>query len=125
MADDPIPTEIRNFLVRCIESVAQLEALLLLRTTPQQAWNVPDVARRLYVAEKEAAQLLGGLVGSELAVTDGEAYRYQPRDCEMLDLVDQLAEAYARSLVPVTRVIHERDIAIRKFADAFKIRKDS
>jgi len=79
MADDPIPTAIRTFLVRCIESVAQLEALLLLRTRPQQAWNVPDVARRLYVEEGGAAQLLGGLVGSELAVTDGEAFRYQPR----------------------------------------------
>jgi len=124
MADDPVPMEVRNFLTHCIESVVQLEALLLLRTTPQLAWNVPDVARRLYVEEGQAAQLLGGLVGSELAVTDGTAYRYQPRDCEMLDLVDRLAETYARSLVPVTRVIHERDMAIRKFADAFKIRKD-
>jgi len=117
MADDPIPQEIRTFLVRCIESVAQLEVLLLLRTAPQQAWSAPDVARRLYVEEKEAAQLLGGLVGCELAVTDGEAYRYQPRDCELLDLMDQLAETYARSLVEVTRVIHERDMTLRKFAD--------
>lgn len=39
-------------------------------------------------------------------------------------MVDRLAETYARSLVPVTRLIHERDIAIRKFADAFKLRKD-
>ena len=124
MADDPIPAEVRNFLIRCIESVAQLEALLLLRTSPQQTWKVPDVARRLYVEEGEAAKLLGGLVSCELAVTDGSVFRYQPRDCELLDLVDRLAETYARSLVPVTRLIHERDIAIRKFADAFKLRKD-
>src|SRR6187397_690760 len=70
MADDPVPVEVRNFLIHCIESVAQLEALLLLRATPQRAWKVPDVARRLYVGEGKAAQLLGGLVGSELAVTD-------------------------------------------------------
>lgn len=124
MAGDPIPVEVRDFLIRCIASVAQLEALLLLRTTPQQTWNVPDVARRLYVEESEAAKLLRALVGSELAVSDGSFFRYQPRDCEMLDMVDRLAETYARSLVPVTRLIHERDIAIRKFADAFKLRKD-
>ena len=124
MAGDPIPVEVRDFLIRCIASVAQLEALLLLRTTPQQTWNVPDDARRLYVEESEAAKLLRGLVGSELAVSDGSFFRYQPRDCEMLDMVDRLAETYARSLVPVTRLIHERDIAIRKFADAFKLRKD-
>ena len=77
-----------------------------------------DVARRLYVEEGEAAQLLGGLVGCEPAVTDGEAHRYQSCDCGLLDLVDQLAETYTRSLVPVTKVIHERDIATRKFANA-------
>jgi hypothetical protein len=118
MAGDSVSTEIRAFLVRCIRSVAQLEALLLLHASPRQAWNVPAVARRLYVGQEDAAQLLDGLVCCGLAVTDGEAYRYQPRDCEMRALVDRLAETYARSLVPVTRVIHERDIACRKFPDA-------
>jgi hypothetical protein len=124
MVDDPVPAEVRDFLVRCIESVAQLEALLLLRGPPQLAWNVPAVAQRLYVGESEAAKLLGGLVICELAVTDGAAYHYHPRDAELLDLVDRLAQTYADSLVPVTRLIHERDVAILKFADAFKIRKD-
>ena len=124
MVDDPVPTEVRDFVVRCIESVAQLEALLLLRGPPQLAWNVPAVARRLYVEEGEAAKLLSALVSCELAVTDGAAFHYHPRDAEMMDLVDRLAETYARSLVPVTKLIHERDIVIRKFADAFKIRKD-
>jgi hypothetical protein len=124
MVDDPVPMEVRAFVVRCIESVAQLEALLLLRGPPQLAWNVPAVARRLYVEEGEAAKLLSALVSCELAVTDGAAFHYHPRDAEMMDLVDRLAETYARSLVPVTKLIHERDTAIRKFADAFKIRKD-
>lgn len=123
-AGDPIPAEVRDFIVRCIDSVAQLEALLLLRGPPPLAWNVHTVARRLYVQEGEAAKLLSGLVSCELAVTDGSAFHYRPRDAELTDLVDRLAETYARSLVPVTRLIHERDIAIRKFADAFKLRKD-
>ena len=124
MADDPVPAEVREFVVRCIDSVAQLEALLLLRGPPPLAWNVPSVARRLYVDESEAAQLLSALVSHELAVTDGSDFHYHPRDAEMTDLVDRLAETYARSLVPVTKLIHERGVAIRKFADAFKLRKD-
>ena len=124
MVDDPVPVEVRDFIVRCIDSVAQLEALLLLRGPPSLAWNVPAVARRLYVEEGEAAKLLSALVSCELAVTDGAAFQYHPRDVEMMDLVDRLAETHARSLVPVTKLIHERDLAIRKFADAFKIRKD-
>ena len=82
------------------------------------------MARRLYVEEGEAAKLLSSLVTCELATTDGLDFHYHPRDVEMTDLVDRLAETYARSLVPVTRLIHERDIAIRQFADAFKLRKD-
>jgi hypothetical protein len=124
MVDDPVPAEVREFVVRCIDSVAHLEALLLLRGPPQLTWTAPAVARRLYVGESEAARLLGALVSCELAVTDGSDFHYHPRDAEMTDLVDQLARTYARSLVPVTQLIHERDTAIRKFADAFKIRKD-
>jgi hypothetical protein len=124
MADDPVPAEVRDFIIRCIDSVAQLEALLLLRGPPPLSWNVPAVARRLYVEEGEAAKLLSALVSCELAATDGSDFHYHPRDSETTDLVDRLAETYARSLVPVTRLIHERDVAIRKFADAFKLRKD-
>ncbi|MEO8301629.1 MAG: hypothetical protein ABI608_07540 [Rhizomicrobium sp.] len=124
MADDPVSAEVRDFLVRCIDSVAQLEALLLLRGPPPLAWNVPAVARRLYVEEGEAAKLLSSLVSCELAVTNGSDFHYDPRDSDLVNLVNQLAETYARSLVPVTQLIHERDIAIRNFADAFKIRKD-
>jgi len=124
MAEDSVPAEVRDFVVRCIDSVAQLEALLLLRGPPLLAWNVPAVARRLYVEEGEAAKLLSSLVSHELAITDGSDFQYRPRDAEMTDLVDRLAETYARSLVPVTKLIHERDVAIRKFADAFKLRKD-
>lgn len=124
MADDPVPAEVREFVVRCIDTVAQLEALLLLRGPPPMAWNVPALARRLYVEENEAARLLGALVSCELAATDGSDFHYHPRDAETTDLVDRLAETYARSLVPVTKLIHERDIVIRRFADAFKIRKD-
>jgi len=124
MVDDPVPAEVREFVVRCIDSVAHLEALLLLRGPPQLAWDVPAVARRLYVGEGEAARLLGALVSCELAVTNGSDFLYHPRDAGMIDLVDRLAQTYARSLVPVTQLIHERDTAIRKFADAFKLRKD-
>ena len=39
-------------------------------------------------------------------------------------LVDRLAETYARYLVPVTKLIHDKTPSIQKFADAFKFRKD-
>lgn len=40
MAGDLIPDDVREFVIRHIESVAQLEALLLLRANPDRAWDV-------------------------------------------------------------------------------------
>jgi hypothetical protein len=39
-------------------------------------------------------------------------------------MVDRLADAYARHLIPVTNLIHGKPRRLREFSDAFKIRKD-
>jgi hypothetical protein len=38
------------------------------------------------------------------------------------DVVDRLADAYARHLIPITNLIHDKQRRIREFADAFRIR---
>lgn len=121
MTEDKIPEEVREFLLECIDSVAQLEALLLLRGSPRE-WDIPSLARRLYIEEREAAEILSSLVACELTVTDGTLFRYHTRDHDHKCLVEQVATTYARYLVPVTRLIHEK--GIRNFANAFKFRKD-
>jgi hypothetical protein len=124
MIDEPVPPEVREFLLECIDSVGQLEALILLREAPQQEWTVPELARRLYVEEGEAAKILSGLVGCELAATDGTAFKYFVSDDERHGLVGSVARTYSRCLVPVTQLIHDKALGIRKLADAFKFRKD-
>ena len=124
MRDEPVSADVRDFLIACIDSVAQLEALLLLRASPQQSWDVPSVARRLFIAESEAAQILSGLVACELVVTDGASFRYHARDTAHQQLVDRVALTYSEYLVPVTKLIHNKSAGIRKFAKAFKFRKD-
>ena len=47
MADDAIPDGVRDFVLRHIDSVAQLEALLLLRANSNENWDVPRAAARL------------------------------------------------------------------------------
>ena len=124
MTDDAVSAEVRQFLFECIDSVAQLEALLLLRESPRQGWDISELARRLYIDEAEAAGILNGLVTCGLAVTDGGVFRYHTRDDAHQQLVDNVALTYARYLVPVTKLIHDKSLGIRKFADAFKFRKD-
>jgi predicted transcriptional regulator len=125
MTEEGVPSEIHDFLNSCIDSVAALEALLLLREAPEQDWAVTGLARRLYIGETEAAKILEHLVQCELAQKTGTGFRYHARDAERQALVDGLAKTHAKYLVQLTRLIHDKASGIRKFADAFKFRKDS
>ena len=124
MTEDGVPGEIRAFVSACIETVAELEALLLLREVPSQDWDAAALARRLYIGESEGTKILDHLAACELAARTDAGFRYHVRDGERQRLVDRLAETHARHLVPLTRLIHERASGMRKFADAFKFRKD-
>jgi hypothetical protein len=123
MVDDGIPADLRDFIVRSIDSVGQLEALLLLRADPDKTWDVAQLARRLYVNEAEAAAILAHLVEQGFVIAAGGSTRYDPGNKHNL-IIDRLAEAYARQLIPITNLIHAKPRGIRAFADAFKIKRD-
>ena len=123
MADDAIPADLRDFIARSIDSVGQLEALLLLRDNAAEAWDVARIAKRLYVNESEAAAILSHLVEQGFVTERNGAYRYD-RDGKQAGVIDRLAEAYARQLIPVTNLIHAKPRRIRAFADAFKFKRD-
>lgn len=128
MVEELIPEDIRQFILTSVDSVAQLEALLLLRNNPQEKWTIREVAKRLYITEQETAPLLTRLCEQSLVVTvSGEPvhYAYQPSAPELARMVDRVAEIYAKHLVPVTNLIHSKPrTRIQEFADAFKLRKD-
>ena len=124
MVDDPVPGDLRDFIVRYIDSIAQLEALLLLRANPADEWTPAEVAARLYTSEQDAAEVLARLCDDALAFCNKGIYRFGCETTELRDLVDRLAEAYSQQLIPVTNMIHAKPRRIRQFADAFKIRKD-
>ena len=125
MTEEGVPADVRDFLLACIDSVAELEALLLLRESPGQDWDAAMLARRLYVGEAEGAKILEHLVQCELAARTPAGFRYHVRDDERQRVVNRLAESYARYLVPVTRLIHDKASGMRQFADAFKFTKDT
>jgi hypothetical protein len=55
MTDELVPDDVRDFILRHIDSVAQLEALLLLRANPDEDWDAPKTAKRLYTTHQEIA----------------------------------------------------------------------
>ncbi|MDB5750701.1 MAG: hypothetical protein JWP65_1122 [Ramlibacter sp.] len=126
MAKGEVPAEIRRFILTTIPSVPYLEAVLLLRAEPDHAWDASLLARRLYVGERTAAELLALLTAAGVASAQAgvAGVRYAPAP-EVASLFDQVALAYATDLVAITDLIHSRiDKRAQQFADAFRFRKE-
>jgi hypothetical protein len=121
---DPLPAELLEFLARHIDSIVQLEALLLLRSAADEVWDVPRIARRLYVDDQEASDALAHLAAHGFLAREPGGYRFCPLTQELLNVASLLADHYRRHLIPVTNLIHAKPRRIRQFADAFKLKKD-
>ncbi|MDB5491615.1 MAG: hypothetical protein JWO78_1464 [Micavibrio sp.] len=121
--DDPIPEDLRRFIILNIDSVAELECLLLFQRNPGWKAAPPDIAQKLYIPVQDAQDILERLVARQLlGQADDNLYAYKNLFAEM---VTRLAALYAQYLVPVTNLIHSKPKnKIQKFADAFWIRKD-
>ena len=124
MTDDSIPEDVRDFILKHIDSIAQLEALLLMRREPHSHWTAASIAGRLYIDENEAAAILDHLHAKSLIVGDHRHFRMSAERSEPLEVVDRLATLYSRHLIPVTNLVHAKPSSIRAFAEAFKLRKD-
>ena len=128
MTEQFIPDDIVRFVLDKIDSVAQLEAVLLLRRDPNTVWTPGALAARLYISEGQTSELLSALSAQGLIAPNGDDppnYRYQPRTPEFAEMLDRLAELYAKQLVAITHLIHSKQKPrVQAFADAFRLRKD-
>lgn len=123
-----IPENVQQFILKMIDSVAYLEALLLLRREPTGSWTEEALAKRLYINTNQAAAILARLWADGFVITRSTkppTYEYQPNGTELAQMVDVLADTYARYLVPVTNLIHSKPKSrVQEFADAFKLKKE-
>jgi hypothetical protein len=124
MSDKFLPDDVRRFILEHIDSVAQLEALLLLHQYAEQNWAIGAVAKRIYASETTAGDALAQLAAAGLCVCGDQFFRYCPSSEEQAATIDRLCEVYAQYLIPVTNLVHSKPVRIQKFADAFRFRKD-
>lgn len=125
MAADSLPTGVAHLIRQHIESVLQLEILLLLHGTGA-AWTLSEIAGELRVDEPAILRWLDDLVRRGLVMASGgpgAAYQLNPRSDVVA--VRALADAYRERRVAVISAIFERPSdAVRSFADAFRLRKE-
>lgn len=128
MSTSAIPKHVERFIAEFIDSVEQLEVLLLLQRTAPTEWNADAIARELRIAPESAGarlQVLRVLGLLDASGGDPPSFRYAPANGELDRCVRGLAEAYAtRRVSVITLIFSKPDDAIRSFADAFRLRKD-
>jgi hypothetical protein len=120
-----IPDAVRRFVLQCIDSVEQLEVLLLLHGSPAVVWRPETVAATLYSNPDSIARRLAALhSGGLLAVTEASAYQYLPSTPELGATVSLLADTYRQRRVAVITIIASKPMEnVRAFSDAFRLRK--
>jgi len=128
LSEDSLPQPVRQLITERIDSVVQLEVLLLLARDAARVWSAHDVSQTLRIDENWAAGELSTLSGRALAgataVEGGAAaYRYAPGSADLDAAVQALAKSYADRRVAVVAFIFSKPLdKIQTFADAFRIR---
>jgi hypothetical protein len=134
LGEDGLPQLVKQLIAERIDSVVQLEVLLLLVRHASQAWTAKAVSDTLRIDVNWAAGELvtlrtRGLASVVVAPAGGgnepagPAYQYAPAAPELDASVQALARAYADRRVAVVSFIFSKPIdKIQTFADAFRIR---
>jgi hypothetical protein len=120
-----LPEDVHRFLHQHIESVEQLEVLLLLWRAPERGWNSDEVATAVYSHPSSVVRRLAMLYGQGLLrEREPGCYQYAPRTAELHDTVTRLDHVYRERRVAVITLIASKPIEnVRAFSDAFRIRR--
>jgi hypothetical protein len=118
--------DLTNFIRSSIRSVWAIELLVCLQKNKNRAWPLDDLVKELRSSRAAISEAAGGLIAASLiAETDGRL-QYAPATPELDQLAHMLQRAYAeRPASTVQTIVEAREDALRKFADAFKFKKDT
>ena len=107
--------DVYKFVLEEIDSVPQLEALLLLWNERPKVWTVKDLAKRLYIHVEEARPLLKDLEKRQLIkVAPGavDGYRYNSVSAAKDQLIGEMEQMYRKEVVHISNVIHSKPTAL-------------
>jgi hypothetical protein len=127
MDEEGLPEAVLLFIRAHINSVEQLETLLLLRSTRDREWTALQLSQELRTAADSASERLVDLESRGLLSKPRPSpptYRYAPRTPALERTVNALAGAYAERRYTVINLIFSKPVdKIRVFADAFRLRR--
>lgn len=121
----PLPEPVVHFLQEEIFSVPQLEVLLLVHEAGGAPRTAEELARAFYLPASAFEPWLAAFAGRGLLQADQGGYAALPVGHPRSELLSEVADWYRRRRVTVTRQVYEaKEDPARRFADAFRLRKD-
>lgn len=127
MSNESLPAAVRDFLVRYIRSVEELEVLLLVRSDPERWWTPAEVYDSVRSSRPSITQRLEAFTAAGFLTKSGNepsVFRYTP-DEKLGRALDETAAAYRTWRVRVIETIFAGEVdPLKSFADAFKFRKE-
>lgn len=128
MSSDALPAPVKQLLARHIQSVEQLEVLLLLHSQPARAWTAPEVYDVIRSSEASIAARLQAFTAAGFLIEEKgppQTFRYAPNDRDLRSALDMTASAYQTWRVRVIEAIFAPETnPVQSFADAFRLRKE-
>jgi len=128
VAENGIPQSVIAFLAEEIDSVLELEVLLLLRESAPQQLCAQDLANTLKIDATWAKQQMEKFAtrGILTRVAGAEpCFTYLPSTPGRDAIIKLVADAYATHRVRVVSLIFSKPTSnLKSFADAFRIRRD-
>lgn len=126
--DQPgLPTDVLDLIARHLDSMEQVQALLVLRREPDRFWQVNEIATDVRASPEKVAAVLAILHDNKLvsvAPGDPKSYRYSPATAALRTSVDNLEVAYNTRPVTLVKALYDRPArSIQSFAEAFRLRK--
>jgi hypothetical protein len=122
-----IPPAVLQFVLKRIDTVTELETLLIMSAEETRQWSVDEIAARIYVAKPSAAAVLHALQTHGLIAADvaGTRFHFTPASEEERQTIVQTAIAYRTHLIPLATLIHKKASGpVQEFARAFSLKKD-
>ena len=120
--------EVYRFILNQIDSVPQMEALVLVWESRPKKWEESEIAERLYVGTDTVRNIMQELVRRHLLAADAQSarqYFYESKPEDLDGLIEAVATTYRHDLVRVSTFIHTKtSSAVRDFANAFKFTKE-
>ena len=120
----PLPSSVTAFLDAEVFSIPQLEVLLLVHGS-ENPRTLEQVAQDFYLPAGVIGPWLDDLVARGLLRSTDGGYAALADEASRSSEIDEVAECYAKRRVTVARHVYaSNQDPVRRFADAFRLRKD-